>query len=304
MRIRYRARMETESSSAPRSRMVAGDGGLLIHTLEWSHEGVPLVLLHGFGNEAHIWDDFVPVVAPYYRTLAFDLRGHGDSGHDPEERYDYEFHVRDLEAVTAELGIDRFVLIGHSLGGRVAALFAGAHPERLAGLVLVDSGPELDARGTTRIVLDVQKENSASGSGGFESVAEYERLLSLAYPAARPEVLGRMARHGLRQRDDGRYVRKADPAFHGARATISAAEMTEREERVTRELWEALGRVECPALVVRGAASDVLSADVADRMVEDSLRDGKLAVVGRASHSVMTDNPEGFAEAVAEFVLG
>ena len=288
----------------PRSLTLAGDGDLPIHVLEWSREGVPFVLLHGFGNEAHVWDDFVPVIAPYYRTLALDLRGHGDSGHDPERRYDYEFHVRDLEAVTAALGIERFVLMGHSLGGRIATLFAGAHPERLAGLVLVDSGPELDARGTTRIVLDVQKEDTASGSRGFESLAEYERLLSLAYPAAKPEVIARMARHGARRGEDGRYVRKADPAFHGARADLSAEEMAAREERVTRELWEALGRVSCPALVVRGAASDVLSADVADRMAEDALANGRLAVVGRASHSVMTDNPEGFAEAVEPFVLG
>jgi pimeloyl-ACP methyl ester carboxylesterase len=265
---------------------------------------VPFVLLHGFGNEAHVWDDFVPVIAPYYRTVALDLRGHGDSGHDPQRRYDYEFHVRDLEAVTASLGIERFVLMGHSLGGRIATLFAGAHPERLAGLILVDSGPELDARGTTRIVLDVQKESTAAGSDGFASIAEYERLLSLAYPAAKPDIIGRMARHGLRQREDGRYVRKADPAFHGGRAEASAPERAAREERVTRELWEALGRVECPALVVRGAASDVLSADVADRMAEEVLQQGSLAVVGRASHSVMTDNPEGFAEAVADFALG
>ena len=190
--------MEAEPPIEAQSRTVPGDGGLPIHVLEWSRAGVPFVMLHGFGNEAHIWDDFVPVVAPYYRTVALDLRGHGDSGHDPEQRYDYEFHVRDLEAVTAELGIERFVLMGHSLGGRVATLFAGAHPERIAGLVLVDSGPELDARGTTRIVLDVQKETTAAGSGGFESVAEYERLLSLAYPAAKPEIIRRMARHGVR----------------------------------------------------------------------------------------------------------
>jgi pimeloyl-ACP methyl ester carboxylesterase len=288
----------------PRSRTLPGDGDLPIHVLEWSEEGVPFVLLHGFGNEAHIWDDFVPVIAPHYRTVALDLRGHGDSGHDPEQRYDYEFHVRDLEAITAALGIERFVLMGHSLGGRVATLFAGAHPERLAGLILVDSGPELDARGTTRIVLDVQKETTAAGSGGFASTGEYETLLSLAYPAAKPDVIARMAKHGLRRQEDGSFVRKADPAFHGARSSATRKAMAEREERVTRDLWDALAKVSCPTLVVRGAASDVLSADVADRMVEDALPNGRLAVVGRASHSVMTDNPEGFAEAVSNFALG
>ena len=73
---------------------------------------------------------------------------------------------------------------------------------------------------------------------------------------------------------------------------------------MTAELWAALARVPCPALVVRGAASDILSARRGRRMAEEVLPEGRLAIVGRASHSVMTDNPEGFAEAVLGFVLG
>jgi pimeloyl-ACP methyl ester carboxylesterase len=124
----------------PTSRRVDGDGGLSLHLLEWSSEGVPLLLLHGYGNEAHIWDDFAPAVCPHYRTLALDHRGHGDSAWDPEGRYDHDTLVRDVEAVTGALGIERMVLVAHSLGGRVATLFAGRHPERMAGLVLVDIG--------------------------------------------------------------------------------------------------------------------------------------------------------------------
>lgn len=289
----------------PRSRTLPGEGELPIHLLEWSAAGVPFVLLHGFGNEAHIYDDFAPQVAPYYRTLAVDLRGHGDSGHDPERRYDYEFHVRDLERVTAALGVERFVLLGHSLGGRIATLFAGTHPERMAGLILVDSGPELDARGVLRIQLDMEKAVAPGGAAAaVASVSEYERMLSVAYPAARPEAIARMARHGLRRRADGSLERKTDPAFHEGARRMSPAEAAERERSTTRTLWEALARVPCPALVVRGAASDILGPDVADRMADEVLRQGRLAVVPRAGHSVMTDNPDGFAEAVCAFVLG
>ena len=60
----------------PRSCRVPGSDGIELQVLSWSDTGVPLVMLHGFGNDAHVWDDFAPAVAPYYRTMAFDLRGH------------------------------------------------------------------------------------------------------------------------------------------------------------------------------------------------------------------------------------
>lgn len=276
-----------------------GSRGVELHALEWSREGVPMLLLHGFGNEAHIWDDFAPVVAPYYRTVALDHRGHGRSGWaDPadDEGYAIDTLVDDVEAVTAALGVDRLVLVAHSLGGRVATVFAGRHPERIAGLVLVDIGPEVDARGSLRIRQDVESRVDPV----YDSVAAYARDLSLAYPAAQPEALQRMARHGLRPRDDGRYELVMDPALRqgmGGRDRDEAGELA-----LQKRMWEALAALPCPALVVRGAASDILSPEIADRMV-DEIPKGRLAVVPQAGHSVMTDNPEGFNEAVASFVL-
>jgi len=289
----------------PHSVRVPASDGLSLHVLEWSREGTPLVFVHGFGNDAHIWDDAAPAVATYYRTLAIDLRGHGDSDRDPECRYDYEFHVADLEAVLAKLGVERLVLVGHSLGGRVGTLFAGRHPDRMAGLVIVDSAPELDVRGTVRIRVDLEK-NSEGGGASFASEAEYRDLLAHNYPAAGREALAQMAHHGLRRRDDGRFEPKLDPAwFKGRRdAGTDAEAMRAREERLTRDMWDALARVPCPTLVVRGAASDVLSPDVADRMVEEVLRHGRLAIIPRAGHSVMVDNPEAFRAALTGFVLG
>lgn len=288
----------------PTSRTLAGDG-LDIHLLEWSQEGTPLLFLHGFSNEAHVWDEAAAAVAPYYRTLAMDLRGHGDSGRDPEGRYDYDFHVADVEAVLAALGIERFVLVGHSLGGRIAMRFAGRHPSRLAGLVIVDSAPELDARGTVRITVDLQRGGASGGDGiSFASEAEYRAVLARAYPAVRQSVLERMARHMLRRRDDGRFEPKLDPQWFRLRREADETAMREREERLGREMWDALANVPCPTLVVRGAASDVMSPEVADRMVDEVLQHGRLAIVPRAGHSVMLDNPEGFRDALTSFVLG
>lgn len=284
----------------PRSFFVGGADGHQIHVLEWSTEGVPLVFVHGFGNTAHIWDDAAPVVAPHYRTLAIDQRGHGDSEHDPEHRYAYEDLARDLEAVTASLEIERMVLVGHSLGGRTCMTFAERNPERLAGLVIVDTGPEHDPRGISRIRSEVEQR----GDGTVASRKEYEGILAQHFPASSPEVIRRMAVAELREREDGRWQRKLDPSFFPARGELDEAEMETHEMETSKRLWAALEKIPCPTLVIRGAASDVLGPDVADRMVDEVLPDGKLALVGQASHSVMTDNPEGFNQALARFVLG
>ena len=282
----------------PRSLRVPGAHGLQLHVVQWSDEGVPLVLLHGHGNEARLWDDFVPCVAPHYRVLAVDQRGHGDSDWDPEGRYDSDAMADDLEALTSALEIDRFVLIGFSMGGRVSMTFAGRHPERLAGLVLVDIGPEIDMRGALRI----QGEMADQRAPVFTGIEEYARMLSLNYPAGEPRALMRMATHGLRQRADGLYELKMDPALRADRPMDEVARA--REQAQTDAHWKALAAVTCPTLVVRGAASDILSAEVADRMVEEVLQNGRLVVVPQAAHSVATDNPRGFEEAVEAFVLG
>jgi pimeloyl-ACP methyl ester carboxylesterase len=285
----------------PESLRVPASDGLSLRLLRWSHEGTPLLLVHGFSNEAHIWDDFAPELAPYYQVMAVDLRGHGDSDWDPQSRYDYEHHLADLVAVVEHLGFERMVLIGHSLGGRVCTRYAGQHPDKVAGLVVVDTGPEHDPRGITRIQLDVREHTNPS----FGSHTEYEIYLSHAYPAATPASIKHMARHGLKEREDGRLVLKMDTAFRTrAAGEVTAEEMKAHEETNTKLLWEALGTIPCPVLIVRGAASDILSADCADRMVDEVLQNGTLAVVPQAGHSVMTDNPQHFRDAVCGFVLG
>ena len=284
----------------PRSVRVPAADGLSLHMLEWSTEGVPFLFVHGFSNEAHIWDDFVPALAPYYGVRALDWGGPGDSDWHPDGASDRDDHVRDLGAVVDHLGWERFVLRGHSLGGRVSLLFAGAHPEKLAGLVVVDTGPEHDPRGQVRIRMDTE----AHPDPTFASAAEYEAMLAHQYIAATSSAIKRMAKHGLRARDDGRFELKMDPKLRDfGRAKLADDEIERRDRELTERLWKACETVPCPVLVVRGAASDILSPDTADRM-EEVIANGSLAVIARASHSVMTDNPDAFGKALAAFALG
>ena len=282
----------------PTSIGLTGSNGVKLHALEWSRDGVPMVFVHGFANDAHVWDDIAPVIAPHYRVIALDLRGHGDSGRALDGRYDANTLCDDLECALEDLGIERHVLVGHSLGGRVSMHYAGRHADRLAGLALVDSAPDFDARGTTRIVFDAQK-----GERTFASIDEYELVLAHQYPVTPSSTLRRMARSWLRERSDGRYELKLDADFLNAHTGLSAEEEERLDAEESKKLWNALEGLSCPVLVVRGAASDIFDSETADRMVEEVLHNGTLEIIAHAGHSVMLDNSEAFERALSRFAL-
>ncbi len=284
----------------PTQRRISGLDGLEINVLEWSTEGTPLVFVHGFANDAHVWDDVAPAVATHYRVLCPDMRGHGDSGRDSQAAYDPDSMTGDLECVLDALGVERLVLVGHSMGGGVSIRYAGRHPEKMAGLVIVDTAPETDRRGALRIGLDMQQ-----SSHSYDSIADYERLLARQYPVTPAGTLSRLARVWLRQREDGRFELKLDPNLMKRHASGSVSQADERARDEAKKLqWLALEQLSCPALVIRGAASDILDPETADKMVDEVIPNAKLAVIPRAGHSVMLDNPEEFKRALCDFVLG
>jgi pimeloyl-ACP methyl ester carboxylesterase len=282
----------------PPTQLALPGDGLSLAAYEWSREGVPLVFVHGYGNDAHVWDEICPAFTSYYRVLAITLRGHGDSDRDPEARYDHGAMARDLATALDAAGCERAVIVGHSMGARVVMRFAAEHPERMAGFAIVDSAPELDARGVTRIRME-----ATSGPVTFGSVEEYAALLGEHYPVTRPATLRKLAGHWLEERD-GRFAMKLDPNLRGGGPDVSEDEMRAAMADEAKRLWTALENLPCPALVVRGAASDVFDPDTADRMVDDVIPNAKLVVVPNAGHSVMLDNPEAFIEALSGFVLG
>ena len=100
-------------------------------------DGVPLVFIHGWTANRHRWDDQVAHFAGRYRVISLDLRGHGDS--DTTPGLDHPGLAREVLALLDGLGVDRFVPVGHSMGGMIALTLALEHPERVERLVVVDS---------------------------------------------------------------------------------------------------------------------------------------------------------------------
>ncbi|MFF3371918.1 alpha/beta fold hydrolase [Streptomyces sp. NPDC002680] len=99
----------------------------------------PVVLLHGLMYDARDWDEIADFLAGHYRVLALTQRGHGESAWPGE--YSFELGCGDLEAFTDALSVDRFTLIGHSMGARVGCVFAEKWPERIERMVWEDTAP-------------------------------------------------------------------------------------------------------------------------------------------------------------------
>ncbi|MDH3686979.1 MAG: alpha/beta hydrolase [Myxococcales bacterium] len=272
--------------------------GLTLRAWQWGREGVPVLLLHGFGMSGRVWDPIALALGPR-RVFAPDARGHGDSHRGSEARDWYQTGVEDLEALTLALGPEPFTLVGHSMGANVAMRFTHLHPERVERLVLLDAGPDLpSARTRTRAQRPAPRHTPPLS--GFASERAYAEALGVIYPRASPDTLLALAGHWLRRRPDGRFEPKLDPALlhagRGAREPGSPWARTESER-----LWDQLAGIGCPLLIVRGEESRVLSRATARRMLSTS-RDGRFEELAGAGHGLMFDAPHELASVLSRFL--
>jgi pimeloyl-ACP methyl ester carboxylesterase len=181
-------------ASAPRGgamseqiRFVEGTAGRL--RVSDGGRGEPAVLfVHGLGNDLEAWRVPLEHLRPHRRAVAYDQRGHGGSDRPRDGVYTVEALAADLEAVADALGLKRFVLVGHSLSGTVLSAYAGAHPERVAGLVYVDALGDFRAVPRPAIEEALRAESSPS-FGAAEVRAAFAEMLG---PAARPTTRERV----------------------------------------------------------------------------------------------------------------
>ncbi|MBM4420394.1 MAG: alpha/beta hydrolase, partial [Chloroflexi bacterium] len=233
-------------------------GGFRLHYLDWGGSGHPMLLLHGAGLTAHTFDLVCLDLRADYRCIAYDARGHGDSEWSPVLEYGMEAQVRDAEGLVRALGLRDFVLVGMSMGGGVALRYAAAHPDLVRALVLIDTGPETQPDGGRRVQRFLAKTEPLT----FE---EHVRRAKAFNPDRDELLLARSLRHALRETPDGRWVPKHDARHRTAPPKDGEPDPARDERRVTG--WAAVERIACPTLVVRGALSDVFSAENAAKLV-------------------------------------
>ncbi len=279
---RYPEKVSTSTLVQPTDGSVSVNG-LDLHYHDWgSSPGMPyLVLLHGLSGNAWAFAPFARRMRDRLHVIALDVRGHGDSAWSPEGAYQFSDQASDLARFVDELGLERFSLLGTSMGGMIALQYAGEHAERLERLVINDIGPEIEA-GSNRITQATGERPTsfASLDEAIEFGVRTRPNLAILSPDERREVL----RGGVRQGADGRWTWKVDPEY--ARQRVQGGVKP-------RPAWSTLSRVTCPALVLWGMQSDVLSEQQARRMVE-ALPRGELVSVPDVGHAPVLLEPAAF----------
>jgi len=264
-------------------------GQLRFRYLDWGTKGLrPILFLHGGALTAHTWDLCCLALRDEFHCVALDQRGHGDTDWAPDADYSIGAQREDIRGFADRLGFDRFVLVGQSMGAINGLAFAVTHPERLSALVMIDAGPEVRRRGSSRI------REFVNGGAKPETLEEIiERALAFN-PRRDRQILRRSLMHNLRQQPDGSWSWKYD-----RRRFQRLDHDTHLAER--RRLADDLANVTCPALVVRGAESDVFHQDDAERLAKN-FPDGRQVTIAQAGHTVQGDNPKDLVAALREFL--
>ena len=255
---------------------------LRFHFTEWGRPGAPpLLLLHGTNQSSHSWDLVSLALAPSCHVFALDQRGHGDSEWSRELDYSTAAMADDAIAFARDRKLARPIVVGHSMGGRVALLAALGEPDFARALVLVDSGPEMNAPGG-RTIRNFIRDNRE-----FDNLDQFVDNVVAYDPYRKREHVERTVKYNMFQRADGKYVSKND---HRRTASSRTAISLEDVRALTR-----------PVLVVRGENSNVFTPEAGERLM-GALPDARLVTVPNCGHNVHSQNTPGFLAAVGPFL--
>jgi esterase len=242
--------------------------------------GQPMIILHGLFGFSDNWQTHAKKFADYYRVILVDLRNHGHSNWSDE--FSYELMVNDLKELCDDLGLKNILLIGHSMGGKVAMLFAQKHKELLDKLVVVDIGVKaypmhhqhilagMHAIDLSKIKLRSEAEDILKQYIDSDGVRQF--LLKNLYWKEKGQLDWRM------------------------NLSILEREMENILSRLTKK------EVMLPTLFIRGELSNyILDEDI--EQLEDQFPDSEIVTIKNAGHWVHAEAPEEFVDVVLGFCL-
>jgi len=248
--------------------ITADDGCELYYEAHGS--GPTIAFASGFMGITDIWRDQIEEFSSRYQCVAFDNRGAGRSEKPfPRGAYGVERHAKDLHCVLTELGVNRVVLVGHSMGGNTASLYYLAHPLLVAGIVYVGSyvsGAQIASVGNTLEAIKGAVKQKSTRVGFYQAVGLSEEI-----------------------------------AMESAKWELYAV-MGNAESFMEFDLSERIGDIACPCLILHGDSDIVSPLDPCGNGLQAGLPDAQLEVFTGVNHCPMSEDPKRANELLASFL--
>jgi len=251
----------------------------------------PLLIVHGASYFSYDWIDVAAALAADREVVAMDMRGFGDSSWSPSKDYSVPTMGGDIATLAAHLGWKKAIPVGHSMGGRSVGWYTANNPAQVPAAVLVDYSPENAPAGSKRTTERVGRQpdvfasvDAAMQYHGIDPSSEAGKAKRARYEAfLRPVGDGFQLKRDLYFRDQFRRVLET-----GEKAKLGV------------DMWQVLGEIRCPTLVIRGAQSDMFAPETVPRLRAANPNIDVVEIPG--GHDVAGDNPAGFIATVRTFL--
>ena len=279
----------------PIMKRAMGDG-VEIQIAQWEGEGKAILCIHGITANCRCWDVIADTLSPSHRVLAMDLRGRGLSGA-PSTGYSMENHCRDISAVLDDLGLERVVLMGHSLGAFISVVFGAKYPERVDSIILVDGGGKLSENQLVKVFSGIKPSLDRLGKV-FPSFETYLDFMKEA-----PFI------KNWSQALETYYQYEVEEVSGGVRTNINPDHIEEERVNLGKvNISRFYGVISCPVLILRAtegmlALDDVLlPEDVTERMVREIANVRRVDVNGTNHYSIVFEPNGERDQAIREFL--
>jgi pimeloyl-ACP methyl ester carboxylesterase len=257
--------------------------GLRLHYVDYGGQGETLIALPGLIQSARAFDSIAPLLVPHVHLMALDFRGRGQSEWGPAERYRIDQYLKDLKGFVAALGLGRMALIGTSLGGFVARLYATAHPDRVTRLVLNDCAIGGNLAGVYQV--STRPSHAPAEFAHIDDAVDWFLADRPGLARLDKETQRTWVAHYLAPGDTGGWHFRCDPAIiRLARSLAQQFAALQRPAVETELAWEHARRLTMPVLVIRGALSEVIASETVSRLTQ-VLPKARCVDIAGVSHS-------------------
>jgi len=279
----------------PIMKKAKGDG-IKIQLAIWEGRGKQILCIHGITSNCRSWDCLASALSPHHRVIAMDLRGRGLSDK-PPTGYSINHHCKDILSLMNDQGLQRPVLMGHSLGAFISLVFAARHPQRVAQLILVDGGGKLSKDQMDKVFAGIKPSLDRLGRI-FSSLKIYLSQMKHA-PYLQPwnSYMETYFRYEI-EKGEG-----------GIRSRVHPKHVEEEAKNIGKvDSSKFYKKVKAPTLILRATkgmlAEDdlLLPENVTDRMLREIANAEKMDIKGTNHYSILFQPNKKRDQAILNFL--